>query len=93
MISTNITERNHIHRRFVSLDELLKHKVNVERQSLAINHASIFLKNGQFPASFSLFSSFQHTVESKQILNINIFFPLTGFEPWISGIISDRSAN
>ena len=31
----------------------------------------IFLKNGPFPASFSLFSSFQYTVDSKQMFNIN----------------------
>ena len=32
------------------------------------------LKNGPFPASFSLFSSFQYTVDRKQMFNINIKF-------------------
>ena len=45
-----------------------------------------FLKNGPFPASFSLFSSFQYTVESKQMFNINKYLPMTGFEPRTSDI-------
>ena len=32
-----------------------------------------FSKNGPFPASFYLFSSFQYTVDSKQTFNINFF--------------------
>ena len=31
-----------------------------------------FFKNGPYPASFSLFLSFQYTVDSKQMFNINI---------------------
>ena len=53
----------------------------------------ILFKNGPFLTSFSLFSSFQYTVESKQMLNINNFFPMTGFEPQTSGIGSDHSTN
>ena len=53
---------------------------------------NVFL-NGPFPASFSLFSAFQYTVDSKQMFNKNIFLPLTGFEPWTFGIGSDRSTN
>ena len=46
-----------------------------------------------FPASFSLFLSFQYTVDSKQMFNINKFMPMSGFEPQTSGIGSDRSTN
>ena len=35
---------------------------------------NIFLKNGPFPASFSFFSSFQYTVDSKQMFNISLIF-------------------
>ena len=42
--------------------------------------------NGPFPASFSLFSSFQYTVDSKQMFDINKILPMTGFEPQASGI-------
>ena len=35
---------------------------------------------------FSLFSSFQYTVDRKQMFNINKFLLMTGFEPWTSGI-------
>ena len=52
-----------------------------------------FKKNGPYPASFSLFLSFQYTVDSKQMVNINKFLPMTGFEPLTSGIGSDRSTN
>ena len=52
----------------------------------------IFL-NGPFPASFSLFSSFQYSVDSIQMFDINKFLPMTGFEPRASGIRSDRSTN
>ena len=51
------------------------------------------LKNGPFPASFSLFSSFQYTVDSIQMFDINKFLPMTGLEPRTSGIGSDRSTN
>ena len=40
---------------------------------------------------FSLFSSFQYTVDSKQMFNN--FLPMTGFEPRTSGIGSDLSTN
>ena len=52
-----------------------------------------FLNNGPFPASFSLFSSFQFTVDSKQMFNISKFLPMTKFEPWTSGIGSNHSTN
>ena len=51
-------------------------------------------KNGPFPASFSLFSSFQYTVDSKQnVQYTNEFLPMTGYEPQTFGIGSDRSTN
>ena len=39
---------------------------------LCVEYCSFFIvfKNGPFPASFSLFSSFQYTVDSKQMFNI-----------------------
>ena len=52
-----------------------------------------FIKNGPFPASFSLYSSFQYTVDSKQMFIMNKFLPMTGFEPRTSGIGSDHSTN
>ena len=52
----------------------------------------LILKKWPYMASFSLFSSFHYTVDSKQMFNI-IFLPMTGFEPWTSGIGSDRSTN
>ena len=42
---------------------------------------------------FLLFSSFQYTVDSIQMFNINNFLPMTGFEPRTSGIRSHRSTN
>ena len=57
------------------------------------SRGKVFLKNGPFPASFSLFSSYQYTVDSKQMFDMNNFLLMTGFEPWISGIGSDRSTN
>ena len=51
------------------------------------------LKNGPFPATFSLFLSFKYTVDSKQMFNINQFLPMTGFEPRTPGIGSNRSTN
>ena len=42
-----------------------------------------FLKNGRFPASFS--------VHSKQMLDKSL--PMTRFEPEISGVGGDRSTN
>ena len=41
----------------------------------------LFFFNGPFPASFSLFSSFQYSDVSKQMFFINKFLPMTGFEP------------
>ena len=49
-----------------------------------------FLKNGPFPASFFLFSSFQYTVDSKQMFE---HLPMTRFEPRTIGIGSDHSTN
>ena len=40
----------------------------------AYSESNFFLKNGPFPASFSLFSSFQYTVDRKQMFNIKINF-------------------
>ena len=54
---------------------------------------SLFFKNGPFPASFSSFSSFQYTIDSKQMFNINKFLPMTWYEPRTSGIGSNRSTN
>ena len=54
---------------------------------------SVIFLNGPFPASFSLFLSFQYTVDSKQMFNVNKFLPMTRFEPWTSGIGSDLSTN
>ena len=53
----------------------------------------LFFLNGPSPASFSLFSSFQYTVGSKKMFNINKFLPMAGFERRTSGIGSDRSTN
>ena len=53
---------------------------------------SLFLK-WAIPASFSLFSSFQNTIDSKQMFNIYKILPMTGFEPRTSGIGSNRSTN
>ena len=51
-------------------------------------------KNGPFPASFSLFSSFQYTVDSIiQMFDINKFLLITGFETRTSGIGSNRSTS
>ena len=51
----------------------------------------LFFLKGPFPASFSLFSSFQYTVDSKQMFNINKFLP--GFEPQTSDIRSHCSTS
>ena len=58
-----------------------------------VSYVSSFFKNGPFPASFSLFSSFQYTADSIQMFDINKFFPMTGFKPRTSGIGSNRSTN
>ena len=52
-----------------------------------------FKKNGHPRPLFSLFSSFQYTIDSNQMFNINKFLLMTGFEPWTSGIRSDRTPN
>ena len=52
-----------------------------------------FFLNGPFPASFSLFLSFQYTVDSEQMFNINKFLLMTGFKPRTFDIGSDRSTN
>ena len=46
---------------------------NVQRFS-CFSIKMFFFKNGPFPASFSLFLSFQYTVDSKQMFNIKINF-------------------
>ena len=73
---------------FYSIDCWTKGASNWDRPK-----ARRFFLNGPSPASFSLFSSFLHTVDSKQMFNINKFLPMTGFEPRTSGIRSDRSTN
>ena len=65
--------------------------MNVRPGLVSGSFKKFFLKNGPFPATFSLFSSFQYTDDSKQMLYN--FLPMTGFEPWTSGIGSDRSSN
>ena len=50
-------------------------------------------KNGPSLGSFSLFPSFQNTVDSKHMFNINKVLSMTVFEPRSSGIRSDRSTN
>ena len=40
-------------------------KKSLRRLKIFLTHVVVFL-NGPFPASFSLFSSFQYTVDSKQ---------------------------
>ena len=49
--------------------------------------------NGLFLASFSLFSSFQCTVASKQMFYRNKFLKMTGFNLRTSGIRSNHSTN
>ena len=44
--------------------------LNVLLKRLFVVHLLFFFKYGPFPASFSLFSSFQYTVDSKQMFNI-----------------------
>ena len=45
------------------------------------------------PGLFFFISSFQYTVDSKQMFNINKLLPMTGFDLQTSGIGSDRSTN
>ena len=52
-----------------------------------------FKKKWAIPGLFFFISSFQYTVDSKQMFNINKFLPMTGFEPRTSGIGSDCSTN
>ena len=42
----------------------------VKKLETASDLITLFFKNGQFPASFSLFSTFQHKVDNKQMFNI-----------------------
>ena len=62
-------------------------------QFFKVQHYLLFLKNGPFPASFSLFSSFQYTVDSIQMFDTNTFLPMTVFNSWTSCIGSDHSTN
>ena len=66
----------------------------ISRQ-IGVQHLSnwFFLKNGPSPASFSLYSSFQYTVDSKHMFNINKFLLMSGFELRTFGIGSDLSTN
>ena len=54
---------------------------------------SFLKKMGHSRPLFSLFSSIQYTVDSKQMFNINKFLLVTGFKLGTSGIGSDRSTN
>ena len=58
-----------------------------------LTYPDVFLKMVHSRPLFSLFSSFQYAVDSKQMFNINKFLLMTGFETRISGIRSDRSTN
>ena len=60
---------------------------------LGISPVGNLFKNGLLPDSFYLFLSFQYTVDSKQMYDINKFLPMTGFIPRTSGIGSNRSTN
>ena len=62
----------------------------ISKTRLGLAHFKKTYKNGPFQASFSLFSSFQYTVDNNQT---NKVLPMTGFEPWTFGIRSDRSTN
>ena len=50
--------------------------MNVRPGLVSGSFKKFFLKNGPFPATFSLFSSFQYTDDSKQMLYN--FLPMTG---------------
>ena len=52
---------------------------------------SYSLKSGPFPASFFIYFRLFNTVDNKQMFNK--ILPMTGVEPWTSGIESDRSTN
>ena len=68
---------------------------NVSVASVSNQSSSFFKKwaiRGLF-FLFSLFLSFQYTVDSKQMFNINKFLPMTGFEPRTSDIGSNCSTN
>ena len=69
------------------------HSARVQNRLLAKILHQIVIKNGPSPASFSLFPSFQYTVDRKQMLTIKIFLLMTGFEPRTFGIGSNCSTN
>ena len=59
-----ISGSNHV---LFSLCDILGRKGGQEKAQTF--NFSFFLKNGPFPASFSLFTSFQYTVDSKQMFS------------------------
>ena len=65
---------------FFTLYSSFLHRVNGKQFAEALQvfysfqNTLLFFLNGPFPASFSLFLSFQYTVDSKQMFNININF-------------------
>ena len=74
---------------FTSFWWLLKWPISVV---LSVQFYRVFF-NGQSPASFSLIKSFQYTVDSIQMFNVNKFLSMTRFELWPSGIGSNRTTN
>ena len=52
----------------------------------------LFLKNGPFPASFSLFLSFQYSWQQTKNVRCKRL-PMTGFKPRTSDVGSNRSTN
>ena len=70
-----------------SLEEKLRTMIaELEDLGSCLDH--FFYKNGPFPASFSLFSSF-NTIDSKT----NKCLSMTGFESRTSGVESECSTN
>ena len=66
---------------FISLTTKITHQrlTNYLQCASQFQKVNIFFKkSGPIPASFSLFSSFLSTVDSKQIFIINIFLLVTG---------------
>ena len=102
--SSSSTSSSVPRRQLIKSEKREKLKQSDPKRSFAINpkncfeHVSVQTKidkytflNGPFPASFSLFLSFLNC--NWQISTIEILYLTLGFEPRISGIGSDRSAN
>ena len=63
-------------------------------QNLSISYFSpsvFYIKTGQFPASFTLFSSFLYSWLQTNVLHKSLL--ITGFKPWTSSVGSDCSTN